>query len=361
MNMNILGSPSKYIQGRNALGQVGEYFKNYGKNVLFLADKFVLPIVKDKVEAGIYGSEIHIHFEVFSGESTEAEIERVIGIAREKNCSAIAGCGGGKTVDTAKAAGVRGNLKVIVIPTAASTDAPCSALSVIYSEDGEWLYDFLLPQNPDLVLVDTEIIARAPARLLVSGIGDAFATYYEARACRTSDADNMFQGKGTNAAFALAKLCRDILLEDAEQAKQAVESQCVTKALENVIEANIYLSGVGFESNGCAIAHGIYNGFTQLKKHEYLHGECVAFGTLVQLIVENAPWDELKQIYAFFRKIGLPTCLADLGLHLNREEIEFAAKASDKIGISHNMPFEVDWELLRDAIILADAIGKRDQ
>lgn len=358
MSISILGSPSKYIQGRNVLEHAGTYFENYGDKVLLLIDKYVFPLVEEQVKKSVSDSNVEIYFEIFNGESTEKEVERVITIAKEHKCNAIAGCGGGKTIDTAKAAACKSKMKTIVIPTAASTDAPCSALAVMYSEEGEWLYDFFLPQNPDLVLVDTEIIAKAPARLLISGIGDAFATYYEARACRNAHADNMFKGKGNNTAFALAELCNDILKENGYYAKEAVENKCVTKALENVIEANIYLSGVGFESNGCAIAHGIYNGFTHVKNKGYLHGECVAFGTLVQIIIENVPKIELEAVYDFFEKIGLPTCIDDLGLSLTKKEIELVAKESDKIAISHNMPFDIDWKILRDAIIMADVIGK---
>ena len=140
-------------------------------------------------------------------------------------------------------------------------------------------------------------------------------------------------------------------MENGYYAKLSAENKCVTKALENVIEANIYLSGVGFESNGCAISHGIYNGFTQLKKGSYLHGECVAFGTLVQLIAENVPAQELEETYGFFADIGLPTKLSDLGLVLTDRELETAAKASSAVGISHNMPFAVNWEMLRLSLI----------
>lgn len=358
MHINILGSPSKYIQGRDLLQKAGSYFANYSKKILLLTDQVVYPLIREKIESSLAESGVEIYFEIFGGESTESEVERVMKIAGDQSCGAIAGCGGGKAIDTAKAAACKAGLKTIVIPTAASTDAPCSSLAVMYSEEGEWLYDFFLTQNPDLVFVDTQMIANAPVRLLVSGIGDAYATFYEARACRTADADNMFQGKGTNASFALAALCRDLLLENGYYAKLSAENKCVTKALENVIEANIYLSGVGFESNGCAISHGIYNGFTQLKKGSYLHGECVAFGTLVQLIAENVPAQELEETYGFFADIGLPTKLSDLGLVLTDRELETAAKASSAVGISHNMPFAVNWEMLRDAIVTADCIGR---
>lgn len=55
----------------------------------------------------------------------------------------------------------------------------------------------------------------------------------------------------------------------------------MTPALEHIVEANILLSGLGFESGGLASCHAIHNGFTVLEQtHKYYHGEKVAFGTL---------------------------------------------------------------------------------
>lgn len=99
-----------------------------------------------------------------------------------------------------------------------------------------------------MVLVDTEVVSHAPVRLLIAGIGDALATYFEVRACQRSDATNCVNGKTTRAALLLARLCYEILLEDGKEAILAVESKVCTKAVENIIEANIYLSGIGFES-----------------------------------------------------------------------------------------------------------------
>lgn len=73
------------------------------------------------------------------------------------------------------------NVPVAIAPTIASTDAPCSALSVIYTDAGEFDRYLLLPHNPNMVIVDTQIVAGAPARLLAAGIGDALATWFEAR------------------------------------------------------------------------------------------------------------------------------------------------------------------------------------
>ena len=141
---------------------------------------------------------------------------------------------------------------MLICPTIASTDAPCSALSVIYTDAGVFEEYLFLPANPNMVLMDTEIIAKSPVRLTVSGMGDALATYFEARACKTSGAMTCAGGKVTGAAMALAKLCFDTLMDEGVKAKLALEAGACTEAVEKVIEANTLLSGIGFESGGLA-------------------------------------------------------------------------------------------------------------
>lgn len=257
---------------------------------------------------------------------------------------AVIGIGGGKTLDTAKAVAYYAKLPVLIVPTIASTDAPCSRLSVIYTESGEFESYLPLPSNPNIVLMDTDIIAKAPARFLASGIGDALATYYEAAACVQADAVTMAGGHVTKAAMALAALCRETLLADGVKAVIAAENGLCTAAVENIIEANTYLSGVGFESGGLSAAHAIHNGLTVLPQcHHMLHGEKVAFGTLTQLVLENRPMEEITDIISFCIDIGLPVTLEDLGLaDVGDEDLMKAAEAAcaenDTMG---NMPFAV--------------------
>ena len=84
--------------------------------------------------------------------------------------------------------------------------------------------------TPNLVLVDTDVVSAAPARLLVSGMGDALATYFEARACQASGATNCVGGKVTLAAMQLARLCYETLLADGLKAKLAVQRKACTKS-----------------------------------------------------------------------------------------------------------------------------------
>ncbi|STU37483.1 glycerol dehydrogenase [Klebsiella pneumoniae] len=311
----IIQSPGKYIQGAGAIKRLGDYLKPLAERWLVVGDKFVLGFAEEMLRKSLADAGLAAEIAPFGGECSHNEINRLRDIAGNAKCTAVLGIGGGKTLDTAKALAHFMNVPVAIAPTIASTDAPCSALSVIYTDEGEFDSYLMLPRNPNMVIVDTQIVAGAPARLLAAGIGDALATWFEARACSRSGATTMAGGKCTQAALALAELCYNTLLEEGEKAMLAAEQHVVTPALERVVEANTYLSGVGFESGGLAAAHAIHNGMTAIPDaHHYYHGEKVAFGTLTQLVLENAPVDEIETVAALCHSVGLPITLAQLDI-----------------------------------------------
>lgn len=356
----ILQSPSKYIQEANALTAVSEYSEKLGKKALCLLSEGGIKRFKATIETSFEKSESEVSFEIFNGECSMKEIERLEKLVSENNYDIVIGVGGGKIHDTAKAVAYYKDIPVIIVPTIASTDAPCSALSVIYSEEGVFEKYLFLKQNPDMVLVDTKIVANAPVRLLVSGMGDALATYFEARACEASEAGTCAFGTTTMAAQALAKLCYETLLSDGYKAMLAVEKHVTTKAVEKIIEANTLLSGLGFESGGLAGAHAIHNGLTVLEEtHEMYHGEKVAFGTIVQLVLENASETELSEVLDFIDSVGLPMTLEDLGVNeIDPEKIRKVAELTcSEDDTVHNMPFKVTADDVYAAIITADSLG----
>lgn len=358
----ILIAPNKYVQGAGELERIAEYVSVYGKNVLCLITKGGLKRFEDIINKSFDKTDCKITYEVFNGECSKKEIDRIVEVCKEKNIDVVVGLGGGKIFDTIKAVGYYLHLPVVIVPTIAASDAPCSALSVIYTDDGVFEEYLFLPQNPNLVLVDSDVIAKSPTRLLVSGMGDALATYFEARACEQSGATSCAGGLTTQAALALAELCYNTLIEEGELAKVAAEQNVTTPALEDVIEANTLLSGIGFESSGLAGAHAIHNGLTAIPEtHEKYHGEKVAFGTLVQLVLENSPIDELEQVINFCIGVGLPVTLEQLGIKdidvaQIRKVAELAASEDDTL---HNMPFAVTPDSVFSAILTADALGKK--
>lgn len=357
----IMISPSKYIQGNGEMMNIAKYVSVLGKKALCLISESGLKRVKDTVDKSFELENISVNYDLFNGECSITEVNRIIKVCEENEIDSLIGIGGGKIIDTIKAVGYYKNLPVVIAPTIAATDAPCSALSVLYTDDGVFDKYLFLKQNPNIVLVDTGIIAKSPARLLVSGMGDALATYFEARACEKSNATTCAFGTSTLAASTLAKLCYDTLITEGYKAKLAVEEKVCTKSLEKIVEANTLLSGIGFESGGIAAAHAIHNGFTVLPAcHHMYHGEKVAFGTLAQLVLENAPMEEIEEVLDFCTTVGLPTTLKQLGINqIKTEEImEVAKVATAKEDTAHNMPFEVTAEDVYAAILTANKLGE---
>ncbi len=356
----VLISPAKYVQGEDELCNLGAHVKTFGDKALLVASADDEKRVQSQLGVAVEREAFRLDRAGFNQECSWNEINRIKDLATAKGSEVIVGLGGGKALDTAKAVAHLMNKPVVIVPTIASTDAPCSSLAVIYTEHGEFEEYFFFRSNPNVVLVDSGIIARAPVRFLVAGMGDALSTWFEARACARAFANNIPQGKSTMAALAIAELCYKTLLEDSLKARAACEAGVVTGALENIVEANILLSGLGFESSGLAAAHAIHNGLTVLEEtHAYYHGEKVAFGTLVHLVLENAPAAEFNTVLAYCKSVGLPTSLAQLGIkEVTADKIMKVAEAATAVGETiHNMPFEVNAQMVFGAILAADRLG----
>jgi glycerol dehydrogenase len=359
----VFCSPSRYTQGKNATASLGSEMLGLGLGgpALLVAGRSARRLLTSTWQATFSAAGIEHAVHPFGGECSRAEIDRVKLAARQHQAEVIVGAGGGKVLDTARAAAADLDLPVVSCPTVASSDAPCSALSVLYTEEGVFQEYRFYRKNPDLVLVDTQVIAQGPPRLLVAGMGDALATWFEARTCVAGHIQNMRGGASTRSALTLAELCYRTLLEDGADALGAVQAQVVTPALERLVEANTLLSGLGFESSGLAAAHAVHNGLTAAPAtHAYFHGEKVAYGLLVQLVLERQHRSVLEQVLHFATEVGLPVTLAEVGLHEMPPELlrRVAERATAPGETIHNEPFEVRPDLVADAIRAADALGR---
>jgi len=172
----------------------------------------------------------------------------------------------------------------------------------------------------------------------------------------------MAGGYDTLSAYSLARLCYETLIEYGLSAKISCERKIVTPALEHIVEANILLSGVGFESGGLAAAHAIHDGLTVLEEtHKYFHGEKVAIGTLASLFLTDKPRKIIDEVFSFCELVGLPTTLGDIGLYNIREEklMKVAEAACREDETIHNEPFPVTPQMVFSALKTADGEGKR--
>lgn len=348
--------PARYVQGPGALAAFGAEAARIGNSVLLLSDA-TLP---EAALAGLDATGVTLHMEHVTPDCTDAAISERVAQGRALGVAAVAGFGGGKVIDLARATADALNLPMISVPSSAASDAPCSALAVVYDNSGQVVRDQFVRWNPRIVLVDTSVIAAAPARLLSAGMGDGLATYYEALACHRSGAANMASGAQPRLAMAAAELCRDTILEHGGAALAEHRAGAPGRAFEAVVEANILLSGLGFESGGVAAAHAIHHGLAELPEtHHALHGEKVAFGVLVELALNSASDDEISDVARFCQSVVLPVCLSDLGIADTDAALPIITARATRDGeVIFNEPVEITPDTVRAAILRADALGQ---
>lgn len=346
-------SPGRYVQAKGAIARLGEFTAPIGTTPIVVADDVVWGIVEEQVRASFEAAGLTVVRESFGRYATKGEVDRLVTAIQDAGADVAIGIGGGSTIDAVKAAGHLAGIRWVSAPTVASTDAPASALSVIYTEEGEFEEYRFFPHNPDLVLVDTQLVANAPVKFLVAGVGDALATWLEARATQRAHATTMAGGLQTETALALARLSWDLIWENALPAIAAVQDNLVTPAVEKLVEANTLLSGLGFESGGLAAAHAIHNGLTAAPQtHGLTHGQKVNIGSLAQLVLEGAPTEEIRDFIVFTTKVGLPNTLTEIGLKTTDvEDLQRVAELSVVEGETiHNMPFPVTAADVVDAL-----------
>ena len=358
----VMIAPGRYIQGPGVIDHVGRYV-----SILNIARVGVLASRRGQQAEGarimdsLRGRNIDATATTFGGECSLEEIDAQVERLKEENLDCLIAAGGGKCVDAGKCIAYRLDIPVIIVPTLASNDAPCSALSVVYTKEGVSRGTEFFPDSPALVVVDTAVVADADERYLVSGMGDAMATWYEARVCLANPAARTPLGaRPTLASCAMGEICAHTLYEHGLEAARSVASGSTNEVLEKVVEANTLLSGIGFESGGLAVAHAIALAYTRIPvvHDNYLHGEMVAMGTMVQLAMEGG--DEATRAARFFASVGLPIHLAQLSLSRdNHGAINTLIEATLASNITHNMPMMVTDDVLRNAINVADELGRQ--
>lgn len=314
----VISSPFQYIQAAGELHHLADHVSEFGNSVYLLLDPFLAEHYSDIILSSIQQQNLKYQTEVFQGECTKDEIRKQL--EKAMPYSVILAIGGGKVMDVGKAAAHYAGKPLLIVPGSAATDSPCSAIAVLYREDGsleEYLY---LPSAPERVIVDTDLILNAPPRLLIAGIGDALSTYFEASLTYRAGGTTPNGGKTAQAALALSEGCLKILLRDGEAAVQSCRDKTPSEAFERVVEAILYLSGIGFESGGLSVAHAFHNALTALPESRYsMHGEKIAYTTLLQLLLEENETD-FQTIFAFCKKLGLPTTLSDLKMEKVSED-----------------------------------------
>ncbi|MDF1671520.1 MAG: glycerol dehydrogenase [Roseovarius sp.] len=367
-DIRIFGALHRYYQGVDALDRLGEVLRPFGRKPLLIIDGPVLDLLGGRIDAICEASGLAPVTRPFAGEITYRAVDDIVvslggpesGIAKDMRPGIVAGIGGGKALDAAKAVSVKLGIPVVTVPTIASNDSPTSAVIAMYDEDHVMISVDRMARSPEAVIVDTAIIAGAPVRFLRAGIGDAISKKFEAEGCRDGTGITLFGARPLRTGMAIADCCYATLRTHAAGAIADCEAGRVGADLDATVEAIILMSGLGFENGGLSLAHSLTRGLVKTRgAMNAVHGNQVAWATLVQLAFDGRSDADIRELIGFHRKLGLPASLEDLGMaDPASDEIDFIAKWTMTAPHLGNLSQQPTQSSLTEAIRRSEKLAK---
>lgn len=350
---------ANYTIGEDAYQNVNEVCSHYGTKALLIGGKLALEAGKSRLEQALCSGEDEENLKqikiidtiLFGLDCTYARMDELAAYAKKCGAEMIFGMGGGKALDTAKGTAQKAGLPVFTFPTIAATCAATTALSVVYKEDGNFDSFYFFDKPARHSFINTEIIACAPERYLRAGIGDTLGKYFECHFAARGDSLHHSSALGRE----ISNMCYLPLLEYAEDALKECRENKAGVALQQAVLANIVSTGLVsllvLDEYNCAIAHSVYYGLVLLPgfEEENLHGDVVAYGVLVQLIVDGEE-EQAKEMKAFLQKLGIRTTLAEMGAPLECNALKAMLKETVTGPDMEHIPYEVTEDMIYDAL-----------
>ncbi len=349
-------APAQVIRGQGVLADSGRLFARLGARPLLVGGNRSLAAALPFLTAPL--AELATATATYQKDCSEAAIVALHQAADIHSADCIIGIGGGKALDAAKLLAYQRRLPIATVPTSAATCAGWTALSNVYSDEGAFLYDVALPSCPEMIVLDYDLVATAPVRTLIAGIGDAIAKWYEASVSSGHSTHTMVIG-----AVQQARVLRDILFQKSAAALENPGGDDWREVVDAAVLMAGVIGGMGGAQCRTVAAHAVHNGLTHVAAHGTLHGEKVAYGILVQLRLEEmGPGNALaatarQQLLQFYAQLGLPQSLADMGMdQLTVAQLQQAATVACKAGSDiHHLPFPVQPEQVMAAMVSTTA------
>lgn len=351
-------SPGKIVRGNGALASIGEVAEVLGKKAFIMGGKTALAKTEATIREKLANAGVSVvAVEWFGGECSYANAEKMKVKITENEADLVIVVGGGKAMDTGKMAAVNTGLPLITVPTIAATCASLAGVSVVYSDEGEFVAIESFDRCPEAIVIDTEVIRNAPIRWLAAGLGDTLAKWYEYRV-------SMMKAPHTGltlGALANGKICYDLIERFGGEAIESVKSGTHSLGLDAAVDAIILYAGtasmLGGETVRAAAAHAFYNALTIIPAaHAAGHGLTVGYGNLVLLALEGRSDEEIKEAIALAKRCGVPTTLKEI-VTLSEEEKSRVADAALANPDMKNMPFEVKKEMIFQAVDRVDGLA----
>ncbi|MGN1328485.1 MAG: iron-containing alcohol dehydrogenase family protein [Eubacterium sp.] len=307
-----------YSIGANVYSKIEEICAPFGQKIVCIGGKTAMSKSGDLIRKSIDNTSLEIlDFLWYGGEASYENIKMLEQNEAVKNADMIFAIGGGKALDTAKALAFRTEKNVFTFPTIASNCAGTTAVSIMYNSDGSFKEPYFFPAPAKHCFINTEIIAKSPAKYIWAGMGDTYAKYFEAAMSSRGEDLVHYHALGVT----VSQMCLFPLLKYGKKAMDDFRNGIASFEVEQAILAVVVTTGIAsilltnehIIDYNTGLAHAVFYALTSFPHIEerHLHGEVVGYGVLILLLVDN---DEkmFKTMFDFNKSIGLPTCLADI-------------------------------------------------
>lgn len=348
-----------YSVGPDCYKAIPEIVARYGKKAVLIGGKTALSKAQDEILAAINGVLEITGVVWYGGNSTYENVEMLMNNKAVQDADMVFAVGGGRAVDTCKTMSAKMDKPIFAFPTIASNCAACTAISVMYKQDGSLADYFYPPHCAEHTFINTKIIAEAPEKLLWAGIGDALSKEYEV--LLSSRADKLTHTPLLGKYLSCA--CTSPLLEYGKQALADCQAKVPSEAIQEIaldiiistgIVSNLTVSNKYYYNS--SLAHCFYNAYTALPQAErHLHGEVVSFGVLVLLTCDEQ-FAEREKLAKFSKELGLPVTLAEM--EITEADVETILDRAPAINEWKKTPYLMTREKFKKAILDMDAYGK---
>lgn len=314
-------TPEIYVSEPRGISHTGRLVKRYSDKILIIWSETAKKVTEAAIRKSLEDYGIQYEGAVYNGYPTFVKASLYARIAVTNQVTAILAVGGGRVIDTAKAAADLAEIPVITVPTIAATCAPWAALSVLYTKEGDFEQFRVNQHAPNVVIADTDILAAAPIRYLRAGIVDTLAKWYETSAGLNGKDDSFTSLSSVYE----AKLAFEYLNEKALGVVSNAERGNVDEDTVKTIDAIFYLAGnvgsfVGEKAHS-GFAHPFYHSSRCVESSRgVLHGELVAYGLLVQAVLEEKSKEEISSMIRQFEALSVAFTLEEIGFAENAEE-----------------------------------------
>ena len=348
-----------YSIGNDVYRNISEICEPYGTKIIAIGGHKAMEAVKDLILDAIIDSNLEIlDFRWYGGESSYETVTMLINDPLVQEADMIFAIGGGKATDTGKCVATKLNKPVFTFPTIASNCSACTSVSIMYHMDGSFLEPFFFPKPPAHAFIQTSVLIKSPKIYMWAGMGDTYAKYFESTVSSRNEELPHYVALGVS----MSAMCLQPILQYGEKAlhdnEQGILSyeyeQTVLSIIVSTAIVSILVTTEHIIDYNTGLAHAIFYALTSYPHIEerHLHGEIVSFGVLLLLLVDNQK-EMFEQLYAFNKRVGLPTSLSDLEFTKN-ELSTIIHKTVQMKDIDHN-PYKITEELLHEAVEVGEA------